>query len=449
LSIKWLPANVWALFLTLVAVSVLSTLISTTLLHRTALEETTKRLEIAADVQSVLLGEMVGETESDSEAVEKLFKLHEFHGFGETGEFVIGKMHGSVIMIIATSRFQPDHRNIVVENDSPMAEPMRLALTGLEGTLEGTDYRGKQVFAAYHPVGDTGLGVVAKIDVDEVNAPYVKTFLVATAFALMIAVIGGTVIYLLNRSIIHDLVSHRQKMSTTFESIIHALSNTLDQRDPYTSQHQHRVSEIATRVAKELGLDEEKITGIRIGALVHDIGKIGIPAEILNRPGKLNDAEMAVIKNHPLIGHDIMQDVALPWPVDQIISQHHERVDGLGYPHGLKGIDICLEARIISPCDALEAITAHRPYRPRKPLTEAISFLKENRGTSYDAKIVDTLVTLIESGAFTYLDDVTEAPGAVRSCAILRDGRDESSSASGCKVPGLGMWMLADSMTSS
>lgn len=184
-----------------------------------------------------------------------------------------------------------------------------------------------------------------------------------------------------------------------FEGVILALSNVMGQRDPYTGNHQYHVATIAEQVARRMHLSEKCIEGIRIGALVHDIGKIKIPAEILSRPGKLSTAEMDMIKSHPATGRDIVHGIDLPWPVEDIIMQHHERMDGSGYPLGLQGDEICLEARIVGPCDALEAIVSHRPYRPAKELGEALDYLLSERGKAYQPEVIDILAGIIKDGS--------------------------------------------------
>lgn len=180
------------------------------------------------------------------------------------------------------------------------------------------------------------------------------------------------------------------------EQTIQAISLTIEKRDPYTAGHQTRVSQLSIAIAKEMGIDEHLIEGLRLGAMVHDIGKIYIPAEILNRPGKLSDIEFMLIKTHSQVGHDIMENVQFPWPVAQMILQHHERLDGSGYPQGLKGEEILLEARIIAVADVLESMACHRPYRAALGIAKGLTEIRAGENTHYDANVVAACLRLFE-----------------------------------------------------
>nr|WP_305910148.1 HD-GYP domain-containing protein [Methylomarinum sp. Ch1-1]MDP4519669.1 HD-GYP domain-containing protein [Methylomarinum sp. Ch1-1] len=182
---------------------------------------------------------------------------------------------------------------------------------------------------------------------------------------------------------------------------IRAIALTVEKRDPYTAGHQSRVADLAAAIAEELGLDQERIEGLRLGATIHDIGKIYIPAEILNRPGRLSEHEFGMIKSHAEVGYDIIKDVQFPWPVADMVLQHHERLDGSGYPNGLKGDEIILEARILAAADAVEAITAHRPYRPGLGINTALDEIESKRGLTYDADVVDACLRLFREKGYT------------------------------------------------
>lgn len=177
--------------------------------------------------------------------------------------------------------------------------------------------------------------------------------------------------------------------------IVGALSRAIEKRDPYTNGHQHRVSILAESIGSALGLSEEMLTSIRLGAIVHDIGKMSVPVELLVMPRKLTDIEYALIQTHPQNGYDIIADIEFPWPIKQSILQHHERLDGSGYPKGLKGEEISLEARIIAVADIVEAMSSHRPYRPSLGLDAAVEEIKMHRGTRYDEKVVDACLDLL------------------------------------------------------
>jgi len=173
-------------------------------------------------------------------------------------------------------------------------------------------------------------------------------------------------------------------------------------RDPYTAGHQERVSQLACAIAKKLGLDKKQIEAVRLASLVHDIGKIAVPVEILTKASSLSDLEFAFIKAHPKTAYDILSNIEFPWPIAEIVLQHHERLDGSGYPQGLKGDQILLEARILAVADVVEAMSSHRPYRPALSLDEAVKELLRGRGKIYDPEVVGACVELISSGEFTF-----------------------------------------------
>lgn len=183
---------------------------------------------------------------------------------------------------------------------------------------------------------------------------------------------------------------------------VNAISATIEKRDPYTAGHQRRVSELSVAVAGALGWDAFRIEGLRLGALIHDIGKIYVPSEILNRPGKLTPNEFLIIKAHPEVGAEILEHVEFPWPIRDMVAQHHERLDGTGYPKGLKADEIIDEAKIIAVADVVEAITAHRPYRPARGIEAGLEEIARGRGTAYDPAIVDACTRLIRDGTFQW-----------------------------------------------
>jgi putative two-component system response regulator len=204
------------------------------------------------------------------------------------------------------------------------------------------------------------------------------------------------------RETMESLAASRQQYRAILEQVIDAIGLTVEYRDPYTSGHQHRVAELAQAIAREMGMQENALEGIRLGALVHDIGKVRLPTEILNRPGRLNELEFEMVKTHSGIGSDIVKEVSFPWPVAQMIAQHHERIDGSGYPQGLKGDDILPEARIIAVADVVEAMVSHRPYRPALGVEKALAELREGRGSLYDQAVVDVCLELFERRGFQF-----------------------------------------------
>lgn len=185
------------------------------------------------------------------------------------------------------------------------------------------------------------------------------------------------------------------KLQKTLDDTINTLASIVEIRDPYTSGHQRKVADIATAIANEMNLPRGTINAINVAALIHDIGKINIPASILSRPDKLSDLEFAMIKTHPKIGSELISNIDFPWPIATIILQHHERIDGSGYPDGLKDKDIMLEAKIIAVADVVEAMSSHRPYRPALGINEAIKEIEKNRGKLYDSRVVIALINVL------------------------------------------------------
>lgn len=165
------------------------------------------------------------------------------------------------------------------------------------------------------------------------------------------------------------------------DNTVNALVKIVELRDPYTSGHQKRVSRLALAIARELGLSEREIERIKITALVHDIGKISMPTEILSKPDKLPEIEFGLIKNHSRTGHDILMNINFPWEIGEIVLQHHERIDGSGYPKGLKGDEILIEARIIGVADVVEAMSSHRPYRPALGIDKALEEISQKKAS--------------------------------------------------------------------
>jgi GAF domain-containing protein len=193
---------------------------------------------------------------------------------------------------------------------------------------------------------------------------------------------------------------------------VQAIANTIELRDPYTAGHQQRVREIALRLAEILALDEKRRDGLALAASIHDIGKIQVPAEILARPGKLSEAEYLLIQQHPAAGAAILAPIDFPWPVAEIVHQHHERIDGSGYPRGLRGDEILIEAQILAVADVIEAMATHRPYRPALPLLDALQFVVRNRERLFSGRIVDACVKLFIEQRYDFLGASGQASAA-------------------------------------
>ena len=188
----------------------------------------------------------------------------------------------------------------------------------------------------------------------------------------------------------------------SLEQSIQAIAATIESRDPYTAGHQKRVAELATAIAKEMKLPQKQVRGIHFAAIIHDLGKINIPAEILSKPSKLNEFEYKLIQMHPQAGYDILKNIQFPWPIADIILQHHEKLDGSGYPKGLKGDKILLESKIITVADIVEAISSHRPYRASLGIEYALNEIMRGRGIQYDEQVVDTCLKLFAEKGFVF-----------------------------------------------
>ena len=198
--------------------------------------------------------------------------------------------------------------------------------------------------------------------------------------------------------IVTDITDHRNLQEEHRKSLVQAveaLAASLEKRDVYTAGHQSRVAELSVLIGRDLGLSPERLEGLYLGALVHDIGKINVPSEILTKPARLTPAEFALVKAHSQVGYDIVKTVSLAWPVATMVLQHHERLDGTGYPNGLKGDAIILESRIIAVADVAESMANPRPYRAAIALDAALEELTTRRGTAYDPDAVDACVKII------------------------------------------------------
>ena len=189
-------------------------------------------------------------------------------------------------------------------------------------------------------------------------------------------------------------------LEKTLEGTIQAITLMVETRDRYTAGHQQRVTELACTIAREMGLSSKQIQTIRIAGLLHDLGKIFIPTEILSKPGRLTDIELAIIKTHPKAGYDILKNIDFPWPIADIVVQHHERMNGSGYPSGLQGEEITLEARILAVSDIIEAMASHRPYRPSLGLDRALKEVIDNKGVLYDSDVVDACLKVFVEKRF-------------------------------------------------
>ena len=199
-----------------------------------------------------------------------------------------------------------------------------------------------------------------------------------------------------------EIQQNLHDLSQAMEGSIELTALMVEAKDSYTAGHQRRVSVLGYSIAKEMNLSEELIEGTKIAGLIHDLGKISIPSEILSKPGRITDLEFSLIKNHSRAGYDILKKVKFPWPIAQIVLQHHERMDGSGYPSGLSGEKILIEARILGVADTVEAMSSHRPYRPALGLDKALEEISQNRGILYSPEVVDTCLKLFKEKGFKF-----------------------------------------------
>ena len=197
-----------------------------------------------------------------------------------------------------------------------------------------------------------------------------------------------------------ELKQSYERLGRTLEETVNALASALEHRDPYTSGHQRQVAQLACAIAEEMSVSQEQINGIRLAGIVHDIGKISVPAEILTKPTRLTELESNIIKTHSHVGYDILKDIEFPWPIAQIVLQHHERMDGSGYPQGISGEEILLEARILGVADVVEAMFSHRPYRPALGIDKALEEISQKSGSLYDPEVVDACMKLLTEKRF-------------------------------------------------
>ena len=199
-----------------------------------------------------------------------------------------------------------------------------------------------------------------------------------------------------NASLYENIKQKQSDMEKAMDGVIHAVSLVVESRDPYTAGHQRRVAELARSIAKMMGLSEWQVMGVYVAGLLHDVGKVAVPVEILNKSGKISQYEYSIIKSHSQVGYEILNKINFPWPVTTAILQHHERLDGSGYPAGVSGREIIIEARILGVADVVEAMSSHRPYRPALGLVTALGEIAAKSGVLYDPQVVDACLALLQ-----------------------------------------------------
>jgi len=264
----------------------------------------------------------------------------------------------------------------------------------------------KKLYEAHRKVYETGMP--GKLfDYEIINKDHTKR-VVQSSFTLLRDTGGQAIGF---RGIVRDITEltlmdiERQKslvqVSKSLEATIHAMAVTMESRDPYTAGHQKRVADLAHAIAEEMEMEPSRIEGLVMASTIHDLGKISIPAEILTKPAKLTAIEYEIVKPHAQSGYDILKDIDFPWPIARIILEHHERIDGSGYPRHLKGNDILLESKILTVADVVEAMASHRPYRPSLGIESALDEIVRNRGVLYEPDIVDACLKLFKEKRFS------------------------------------------------
>lgn len=193
-----------------------------------------------------------------------------------------------------------------------------------------------------------------------------------------------------------------ERLQKFIEGTANIITKVVETRDPYSIGHQQRVSKLATAIAQEMKLTQDKIEGIRIASLVHDIGKVNLPTEIVSKPSKLIEVEFNLIKNYPKVGYDILRKVDFPWPIAEIVFQHQEKIDGSGYPRGLKGDEICIEAKILGVANVVEAMTSYRSYRPAISIDESLAEISKNKNILFNPEVVDACIKLFKEKEFKF-----------------------------------------------
>jgi HD-GYP domain-containing protein (c-di-GMP phosphodiesterase class II) len=191
-----------------------------------------------------------------------------------------------------------------------------------------------------------------------------------------------------------------KKIEKVIEGTANIITKVVELRDPYSAGHQQRVSKLATAIAREMKLSQDKIEGTRVASLVHDIGKVNLPTEIISKPKKLVEVEFNLVKNYPRVGYDILKKVDFPWPIAEIVLQHQEKIDGSGYPRGLKDGKICIEAKILGVANVVEAMSSYKSYRPALSIDEALAEILENKNILFDPEVVDACLKLFKEKAY-------------------------------------------------
>ncbi|MBI3444119.1 MAG: HD domain-containing protein [Magnetospirillum sp.] len=329
----------------------------------------------------------------------------DFQHLGQTGEIVLGRLgkEGAEVFFPrrnGAANVDDEVRDAFAAAD---AEVKALRLSRSEDVDDAVLIR---------RLPETDWIVMVRQEVGELHRSINRLVLTVTAGAIVLVGVGIVGFVLLLRPLTGRMLVHtgdlkqrlkegelaQEALERALEGTIEAVASTIEVRDPYTAGHQRRVAEIAVAIGRELGLSEDRLKGLHVAGTIHDIGKIGIPAEMLTRPGRISPLEFDIIRGHSRDGCDILNGVEFPWPVADMVLHHHERMDGTGYPDGLKGEEIIFEARILAVADVVEAIASDRPYRAALGLDAAMREIITHRGSKFDEQVVDACRTLVAEG---------------------------------------------------
>lgn len=231
-----------------------------------------------------------------------------------------------------------------------------------------------------------------------VEDPETQNSLETVKGLLFVAVTGGLLYVLLG--VWHRFAADRTQLKATFAGTVDLAKTLVGVRDPYTTDHERWMADIAIAVGREMGFDEDRLEGIRVAAELHDVGNVRVPLDILVKPSRLSAVEFKFIETHTEAGYEILKDIEFPWPVAEVALQHHERWNGSGYPRGLKGDAVCLEARIVAVADVIKAMISHRPYRPAHGIHKALAEIEGGRGILYDPNVADACLRLFREKAY-------------------------------------------------
>jgi len=280
-------------------------------------------------------------------------------------------------------------------------------LTGMNNRKYTSPETAQRLYETFNKIYETG--IPAKVENYEVIQKNGEIRINDLSASLLMDASGEAIGF---RGVARDVTDHRRRereLTKSYDNLQHMLEETVrtlaftvEVRDPYTAGHQRRVAQLADAISRKMGLTVEEATGVRMAALIHDVGKVQIPGEILSKPGPLSADEMELVRTHPAVGSNILKEIEFPWPISDIVLQHHGRLDGSGYPHGTGGDEMPIEAKIIAVADVVEAMVSHRPYRSALGMDKAIEEISNNKGTLYDPGVVEACLSLLTEEEFGF-----------------------------------------------